>query len=139
MSSTSTLHAHIAYDLIDTVDPKVLVVEFLSHTIMDPLHAAELGQQLGLLIRPDLPTYFVLDFKKVRSLGSHAFGALVSFALKVRQAGGHVNVCNVDDFLRLGADMSRLSDHVEFAPDRQSAMSGFGEAEILWATNQAQP
>ena len=104
--------AHIAYDLNDERYPRVVIVEFLSRAVADPAHAAELSQQLCSLIRPDLPKYFVLDFEDVRSFSSTAFAALVSFILKVRQAGGQVAICNMDEFVRFGADLIRLGDFV---------------------------
>jgi anti-anti-sigma factor len=110
--------------LNDELHPQVVIVEFLSRAIADPTHAAELGQQLGSLIRPDLPNRFVLDFEDVRAFSSTAFGALVSFTLKVRQAGGRVTICNMDEFVRFGADVLRIGDHAEFAEDRQSAIVG---------------
>jgi anti-anti-sigma factor len=115
-------HAHIAFDVNDEMHPQVVIVEFLSRAIADPVQAAELGQQLGSLIRPDLPYRFVLDFEDVRSFSSTGFGALVSFILKVRQAGGRVTICNMDEFVRFGADVIRLGDYAEFADDRQSAI-----------------
>ena len=41
MSGNSTIHAHIAYELIDEAEPKVVVIEFLSRAITDPSHAHE--------------------------------------------------------------------------------------------------
>jgi hypothetical protein len=52
---------------------------------------------------------------------------LVSFILKVRQAGGHVAICNMDEFVRFAADIIRLGDYAEFADDRQSAITAFLE------------
>jgi anti-anti-sigma factor len=118
-------HAHIAYELNDDKHPMVVIVEFLSRAIADPAHAAELSQQLCTLIRPEFPNRFVLDFEDVRSLSSTAFGALVSFVLKVRQGGGRVAICNMDDFVRFGADVIRLGDYADFADDRQSAVAAF--------------
>ena len=80
MTENSTIDAHIAYELIDEAEPKVVVIEFLSHSIIDPRHVRELGEQLRSLIRPDLPRLFVIDFKHVRMLGSRAFGEIASFA-----------------------------------------------------------
>lgn len=80
MSDTSTIHAHIAYELVDGNEPSVVVIEFLSPTISDPGHARELGLQLRSLIGPDLPRQYVIDFKKVRSLGSTTFGEIASFS-----------------------------------------------------------
>jgi anti-anti-sigma factor len=114
--------AHIAYELNDDRHPGVVIVEFLSRAIADPAHAAELSQQLCTLIRPEFPSRFVLDFDKVRSLSSTAFGALITFVLKVRQAGGQVAICNMDEFVRFGADVIRLGDYAEFSPDRETAI-----------------
>ena len=87
-----TTQPHIAYELNDDKHPSVVIIEFLSGAIADPAHAAELSQQLCALIRPEFPKRFVLDFEDVRSLSSTAFGALISFVLKVRQADGQVAI-----------------------------------------------
>jgi anti-anti-sigma regulatory factor len=118
MSTLATVQAHIAYELIDDNNPKVVVIEFLSQDIFSPGHAIELGEQLDSLIRPDLPRNFVIDFANVRSLGSTAFGAIVKF---IRQVG-RVCVCNLDESLRLGATLVGLEDWVEFADSRHAAI-----------------
>ena len=122
-----TTQAHIAYELNDDKHPRLVIVEFLDRAIADPTHAAELSQQLCTLIRPDFPNRFVLDFEDVRSLSSTAFGALISFVLKVRQAGGRVAICNMDEFVRFGADVIRLSDYAEFSDDVPTAINAFLE------------
>src|SRR5262245_46408251 len=73
MSTTSTIQAHISYELMDEEEPEVVVIEFLSRAISDPVHAHELGEQLDSLIRSELPLSFVIDFKNVKALGSTAF------------------------------------------------------------------
>jgi anti-anti-sigma factor len=118
-------HAHISFEVIDEDYPQLVIVEFLSHAIADPLHAAELGHQLALLVQPELPKKFVLDFKNVRLMSSTAFGALISFILKVRQEGGQVKICNMDEFIRFGADVIRTGDYAEFATDQMSAIREF--------------
>jgi anti-anti-sigma regulatory factor len=119
MSTATTIQAHIAYELIGGTDPDVVAIDFLSHVIADPAHADELGEQLDLLITPDLPRNFVIDFENVRSLGSTAFGAIVAFARKARQ----VKVCNIHGNLRLGAALSGLDDCAEYAISRQAAIN----------------
>lgn len=116
-------HAHIAYTFEDDHNRMVVIVEFLSRAIADPSHAAELSQQLSTLIRPDLPLRYVLDFAGVRSLSSTAFGSLLSFILKVRHAGGQVAMCNMDEFIRFGADLIRMGNFAQFASDRKSAVT----------------
>jgi anti-anti-sigma regulatory factor len=119
MSIAAPIQAHIAYELIDDTSPEVLVVEFSSHEIAGTLQAHELGEQLDSLIRPDLPGNFVIDFGNIRSLGSTAFGEIVSFAHKVRR----LYVCGMDGNLRLGAALIGLDDCAEFAANRRSAIN----------------
>jgi len=119
MSTTTTIQAHIAYELIDDHNPDVVVIEFLSQGIVGPFHARELGEQLDSLIRPDLPRNFVIDFGNVRSLGSTAFAEIVSFARKA----GRLCVCNLQQNLRLGAALVGLNDCAEFAANRRAAIN----------------
>jgi anti-anti-sigma factor len=116
-------HLHISYDLDDQKHPHVVIVEFLSDAVVDTTHAAELSQQLNALIRPNLPCRYVLDFQGVRSLSSTAFGAVLSFILKVRHADGRVAICNMEEFVRFAADLIRIGDFAQFARDRVSAIS----------------
>ena len=113
-------NAHIAYEPIEK--PSAVVVEFLSHEVADPDHSSELSRQLAALVRPDLPNRYVLDFHKVRIFSSTAFGALVGFVLKVRKAGGLVVLCNMDEFIRFGADIIRLGDYAPIVEDRRAAL-----------------
>ncbi len=122
MSTTSAVQAHINCELIGEPWPEVVVIEFMSADILDPIHARELGEQLSSLVRDDLPPQTVLDFRGVRALGSTAFGEIVSFALSVRGRNGRVLVCNLPDTLRLGAALIGLDGHADFFPSRQWAI-----------------
>ena len=124
-NAPATLTPQISYELVEPAQPRVVVVDLLDETMGDPGQAAQLGQQLSALIRQDLPSRYVLDFHKVRQIGSTAFGALIGFILKVREAGGRVGICNMHNFVRFGADMIRMGDFAEFAPDRQTAIEAF--------------
>jgi anti-anti-sigma regulatory factor len=120
MSTTRITHAHIAYELIDDTNPDVVAIEILTQEIAGPFQARELGEQLDSLIRPGLQQNFVIDFSNVRSLGSTAFGEIVSFAHRV----GRLYVCNMQKNLRLGAALIGLDDCAEFATDRRKAIDG---------------
>ena len=121
---TATMNqAHITYDLRDERDPAVVVVAFESHDLADPTHGCELGVQLDSLICPDLPTRFVIDFEGVRAMGSTAFCELAAFARRVRWWGGHVVACNLGPEFSLGASLSGLDDHAEFAGGLKGAIA----------------
>ena len=118
MSSQET--AHISYERID--HPRAVLVEFLTHAFGDPERASELSRQLASLVRPELPSRYILDFKNVHMFSSTGFGALVTFVLKVRKAGGQVLICNMDEFVRFGADIIHLGDYAPIVADRQAAI-----------------
>jgi anti-anti-sigma regulatory factor len=124
VSTTTTIQAHIAYELIGDHNPEVVIIEFLSHEVADLWKSWELGEQLNSLIRDDLPQNFVIDFGNVRSMGSSAFGEIVSFVRKV----GWVWICNMQDHLRLGASLIGLDDCADFAESRKSAIIKAREA-----------
>jgi hypothetical protein len=119
MSTATTIQAHIAYELIVDTNHNVVVIEFVSHDILSPVHARELGEQLNSLIRPRTLQYFVIDFASARSLGSTAFGEIVSFVRKATP----VWVCNLDGTLRLGASLIALDDCAKFAANRHEAIN----------------
>jgi anti-anti-sigma regulatory factor len=120
MQITSPAQAYIAYELVDDIEPNVVVIEFLAKDLAGPTQAHELEEELESLIRPDLPPSFVIDFTNVRSLGSTPFSVVVSFARKV----GHLQVCNLPKALELGAMLTGLDEWVEVAPNRRSAIAG---------------
>jgi anti-anti-sigma regulatory factor len=118
MSGTTTIEAHIAYEVIEHPKHQIVVIEFLSHEITSPARAAELGEQLQSLVGSQKARYFVIDCAEVRSLGSMAFSEIVSFAHKARP----VWVCSLDHALRLGAALIGLDNWAKFAVDRRAAV-----------------
>jgi anti-anti-sigma regulatory factor len=113
------MQAHIAYELIKDTNHDVVVIEFESYDFASPVQARELGEQLNSLIQSHSLQYFVIDFAKVRTLGSTAFGEIVSFVRKATP----VWVCNLDETLRLGASLSGLDDCAQFAANRHVAIN----------------
>jgi anti-anti-sigma regulatory factor len=118
MSTTTTMQAHIAYELIENTKHQVVVIEYVSQDITSSAHARELGEQLDCLIQPQLRRYFVLDFGGVRSLGSTAFSEILSFVHEAKP----VWVCNLDEPLRLRASLIGLDNWVKFAANRPAAI-----------------
>ena len=119
MSTATNIQAHIAYELIEDTTHDVVVIEFVSHDILSPVHARELGEQLNSLLRPHSLQYFVIDFANARSLGSTAFGEIVSFVRKATP----VWICNLDATLQLGASLIGLDDCAKFAANRRVAIN----------------
>jgi anti-anti-sigma regulatory factor len=126
MSTKTPAQAHIAYELIDDAEPRVVVIEFLTRDIAGPAHAGELANQLDTLLSCELPHNFVMDFSGVRSLGSTAFGAIVSFARKARR----LHVCNIPSTLELGAMLIGLDAWAKVASDRAAAIEGARRAAL---------
>ena len=118
MSTATTIHAHIAYELIEDANHQVLIIDFLALEIGTSGHARELGEQLHSLIRSQLHQYFVIDFVGARSLGSTAFSEIASFAQKAKS----VWACNLNDKLRFGAAFVGLDTWARFAVNRLAAI-----------------
>ena len=118
MSTATDIQAHIAYEVIEDTKHQVVVIEFLSHEIMSPVHARELGMQLHSLIRSGPLQYFIMDCAGVRALGSTAFSEIASFVRRARP----VWVCNLDHTLRLGAALVGLDNWARFAANRRAAI-----------------
>lgn len=118
----------ISYERVE--NPRATVVDFLSHSIADPDHSSQLSHQLTSLVGPDWPDRYILDFANVRTFSSTGFGALVGFVLKVRKAGGQVLICNMDDFVRFGADIIRLGDYAPIVADRQAALDRLADKAL---------
>jgi len=132
MSTATTIQAHIAYELIEDANHQVVIIEFLSHDIVSPAHARELGEQLQSLIRPQPHQYFVIDCAGVGSLGSTAFSELVSFVHKANAAW----VCNLDNTLRFGAALVGLDNWARFAANRRAAIEE-AERSARWDEEDA--
>jgi anti-anti-sigma regulatory factor len=90
------------------------------------LHSHELGEQLHSLIGTELPQNFVIDFANVKSLGSTAFGEIVSFAREAR----NLSVCNMQEKLRLGASLIGLDELVDIAASRRVAIDQARRAAV---------
>jgi len=121
--STTMNQTHIAYELLDETHPGVVVITFEANDFTDPMHGHELGEDLDALICPDLPMRYVIDFKGVSALGSTACCEIAAFARRVRWWGGRVTACHLDRGLSLGAALSGMDEHVEFADSLRSAIS----------------
>lgn len=109
---------HIARDVVDDAQ----IVEITTPAISDPTVAGELKQQLFSLIEPGKPLNFVIDFKYVRLFSSTGFGAVMAFVLEVKKHGGQLRTCNMDEFIRFGADVIRLGDQAEYHSDLLGAI-----------------
>ena len=118
MSTATTIHAHIAYELIEGANHHVLIIEFLSPEIGTSGHARELGEQLHSLIRSQPRQYFVIDCAGVRSLGSTAFSEIASFVHDAKS----VWICNLDNKLRVGAAFVGIDTWAKFAVNRLAAI-----------------
>jgi anti-anti-sigma regulatory factor len=118
MSTSTAIQTHIAYELIGETDHGVVVIEFLSREIADSFHARQLREQLKSLIRAEFPHNYVLDYGNFRSVGSTAFGHILSFV----HSAGQVRVCNVHESVRVGVSLIGLDDCVEFAASRRAAI-----------------
>jgi anti-anti-sigma regulatory factor len=119
MSTATTAQDHIAHELIEGTNHQVVVIDFLSPDVTSPIEARDLGAQLRLLIRPQRPQYFVIDFAGVRSLGDSAFSEILSFVHDAKP----VWLCNLDNSLWRVAYLIGLDNWVKCAANRHMAIA----------------
>jgi hypothetical protein len=119
MSTATFMQDHIAHESIEGPHHQVMVIEFVSSEITNPVQARELGAQLSMLILPHTPQYFVIDCTGLRSLGSTAFSEILSFVHSAKP----VWICNLDHSLRSEAFAIGLENWARFAANRPAAIA----------------
>ena len=113
-----------------TVDD-VVVVEINTKEFQVPALALELGAELSRVAAEFPGQKILLDFVRVRYLGSVAYAALSRVVKTVRGAGGQIKFCNMEPSVRraaemiFGADVFGSQHSVEIHDSRARALVSF--------------
>jgi len=107
-----------------SIEDEVAIVEVLAREIQGPEAAAELGEELGALLRSG-QTRLLLDFGETRVVSSTAYGTLLNFWKRVDAAGGELRICAMRPPVRFGADILGLGRYIPIHQDRASAVDAF--------------
>jgi anti-anti-sigma factor len=106
-------------DLIDGV----LVVDLLPHEITEPDIATLMGQALRAVYDAGTSKRMLINISVTKYLSSTAFAVLLKFGIRVADSGGKLAICEMDEFVKVGANIVRLGQIVPIIDDEATALA----------------
>jgi anti-sigma B factor antagonist len=103
----------------------VVLVEIITDDVQGPALAQELGAELARVAAQDWAKKLLIDFKRVRYLSSTGFAEIFRVVKAFKAAGGQIKLCNMDQKIRLGAEIVGLEQVVEICATESAAMARF--------------
>jgi anti-sigma B factor antagonist len=109
----------------------VVVVELITKEVQGPAMAQQLGNEFARVTAEYPVQKVVVDFSRVKYLGSIAFAALSRLIKNVRSAGGQIKFCSMEPSVRqattiiFGADVVGSQHSVEIYATRDAAVVSF--------------
>ena len=103
----------------------ITVVDLQDARILDVHHIESIGEQLFKLVDQMDRKKLILDFRKVRHMGSAAIGMILSLNEKSKAIKGKLVLCDVrPDVMKIFTIM-RLHKLLKFAPNLNDAKAKF--------------
>ena len=87
-----------------------VVVTFEERTILEDQQIRKLDRALMPIIGTNPDKRLVLNFAKVKFVSSSLLGLLVKVHKRVIEAGGHLQLCNIDGKVRRVFEITQLVD-----------------------------
>ncbi len=85
-----------------------VIVTFEERAILEALQIRKLDRALMPIIHTNPDKRLVLDFAKVKFVSSSLLGLLVKVHKRVIEAGGHLQLCNIDGKVRRVFEITQL-------------------------------
>ncbi len=101
----------------------VTVVDLIPRELTEPDQATRLGEGLRSIAPQSGPFRLLINATATKYMSSTAFAVLFSFGKAVSDAGGRVAICDMDSFVRLGADIIKLSHVIPIYDDEPTALA----------------
>ena len=117
-----------AQNLPFTLQPigKVMVVEFQTPSLMDPVILENAGKRLNALVDEEDQRNVILDFERVQYLSSQAIGILLSMKKKIDALGkGKLVLCGIGPKLAELLKITRLDKIMIVKPTQREALATF--------------
>ncbi len=106
----------------------VTLVEITTKDIQGPALAQELGAELGRVTSQEWAKKLLVDFNaRCAYLSSTGFAVLFRVVREFKGAGGQIKFCNMEQQIRLGAEIVGLEQVVEIYPTEAAAMAVFAQ------------
>jgi len=103
----------------------VTVVNFVDRKILDEQNIAIIGEQLFSLVEEEGRRNLLLNFGNVEYLSSAALGKFITLNKKLKDAGGRLILCNIDDNIYEVFEITKLDKFFKIVKDEQTALQAF--------------
>jgi anti-anti-sigma factor len=101
----------------------VFVVDLLPHEITEPDIATLMGQALRAAYAASGSKRMLINVSATKYLASTAFAVLLKFGIRVAESGGKLAICEMDEFVKVGANIVRLGQIVPIIDDEATALA----------------
>lgn len=104
----------------------ITIVTLADQKILDEVSIAKIGNDLGKLITPSSHPKIIISFTNVTNMSSSALGMLITLHKRVREAGGHLRLCNIQPTISEVFKITRLDEIFHICEDENEAVSSIG-------------
>lgn len=101
----------------------VVIIDLLPRELTEPDEAARLGEGLRSVPAMMNSKRLLINTSATKYMSSTAFAVLISFGLRIDEAGGRVALCGMDPFVRVGADIVKLGRIIPIYDDEPTALA----------------
>lgn len=106
-------------------DGEVTQVEFLDRNILEERNIQQIGDEIARLIDEQPSPKMLINFAGVEHLSSAALGTLITVNNRVRQKGGQLRLCNIDEQIYEVFVITKLNKLFQIHDDVDSAFKSF--------------
>jgi anti-anti-sigma factor len=117
------MHDHPLAQIRSELVEGVAIIDLLPHELTEPAEAERLGAALRSVVEANISDRLILNLKATRYLSSSGFAVLFTFAVRAREAGTRVAICNIEPHVRFGADIINLGSVVPMYDDEPTALA----------------
>ena len=104
------------------------VAELLNDHIdrLDPQAIEEISQDLLALTPQGKAVHTLLDFSRVRFMGSTLLGTLIRLSKRTAENGGSLKICGLSSAIEKMFSLIKLDQIFDIYEDQQSALNSYG-------------
>jgi len=101
----------------------VAILDLLAREMTEPEEAIRLGEGLTSILASGVSKRFLISASETKYMSSTAFAVLFSFGLRAVEVGGKAAICEMNSFVRVGADIVRLGRIIPIYEDEPTALA----------------
>lgn len=107
---------------------KVMLVELLDENILklDEGAVIEITEELFTVVMENAPVRMVLNFGRVKYLGSCMLGTLIRLSKRIADSGGELKLCSIHPAIFKMFMLVKLDRIFDIYQDEEAALGSFG-------------